>query len=87
MHRITDAIRDDHREIQSQYDLIFNAEDADEQTRFQNQFTWELARHIVGEELVLYPALEAQLPDADTSDDRHRHRTVSSLRLCFMGSN
>ena len=86
MHRITDAIRDDHREIQSYYDLIFNAEDADEQTRFQNQFTWELARHVVGEELVLYPALEAQLPNADTSDDRQRHRTVSSPQLGFMGS-
>ncbi|KAJ6114014.1 hypothetical protein N7523_007331 [Penicillium sp. IBT 18751x] len=74
--RLTDTIRDDHREIQSYYDLTYNAEDADEQTRFQNQFTWELARHVVGEELVLYPALEAQLPNADISDDRQRHRAI-----------
>lgn len=84
MHRITDAICNDHREIQSYYDLIINAEDDDEQTRFQNQFTWELARHVVGEALVLYPALEAQLPDANTREDRQQQRIVSVSRLFLM---
>lgn len=77
MHRISDAIRTDHRNLEAYYDRIADAQDSDEQTRYQNQFTWELARHVVGEELVLYPALEAQLPDGDTGEDRQQQHTVS----------
>lgn len=75
--RITDAIRTDHRDLEWYYDRIVEAEDDDERTRYQNQFTWALARHVVGEELVLYPALEAQLPEGDTSQDRRQNHTVS----------
>lgn len=81
MHRITDAICTDHRNLESYYDRIADAQDSDEQTRYQNQFTWELARHVVGEELVLYPALEAQLPDGDTGEDRQQQHTVSCIQL------
>lgn len=82
--RITDAICTDHRDLGSYYNSIVDAEDGDEQTRYQNQFTWELARHVVGEELVLYPALEAQLPDGDTSN-RRQHRTVSRHSTLLLG--
>lgn len=83
--RITDAICSDHRDLESYYNRIVDAEDGDEQTRYQNQFTWELARHVVGEELVLYPALEAQLPDGDTSEDRRLNRTVSWYSTLLLG--
>ncbi|KAJ5179950.1 hypothetical protein N7492_003160 [Penicillium capsulatum] len=61
--RITDAIRADHQQLQSYYDQILHAPDEDEQTRYQNQLVWELARHIVGEDLVVYPALEQTTRD------------------------
>jgi hypothetical protein len=40
---------------------IINASDYDAKTRWQNQFAWELARHSIGEELVVYPAMEKNL--------------------------
>lgn len=60
---ISDTIKQDHRDIESYYKVIISTEDADEQTRFQNIFTWELARYCAGEELVLYPAIEKYVRD------------------------
>jgi hemerythrin superfamily protein len=58
MRTITDAITEDHRELEEYYQKIVDSNDTDTQTRYQNQFTWELARHSVAEELVVYPAME-----------------------------
>ncbi|KAJ5244716.1 hypothetical protein N7489_004812 [Penicillium chrysogenum] len=46
--------------------------------KWQNQFTWELARHSIGEELVVYPQFEKKLPDgrAMADKDRREHRSV-----------
>ncbi|RJE25441.1 hypothetical protein PHISCL_02197 [Aspergillus sclerotialis] len=75
---ISDTIKQDHREIESYYKVIISTRDADEQTRFQNMFTWELARHSVGEELVLYPAIEKYVRDGieATNKDRQEHQVV-----------
>ena len=77
--RISDAIRHDHRELKSFYDRIVKSTNPDEQTRFQNQFTWELARHSVGEELVVYPAFEKYLRGGEemAERDRQEHQGVS----------
>jgi hypothetical protein len=48
---ISEAITADHRELD-------NPDDIDHQTRYSDQFTWELARHSVTEELLVYPAME-----------------------------
>jgi hypothetical protein len=79
MSRISDAIKKDHRELEQYYKNIINAKDSDEATRWQNQFTWELARHSIGEELVVYPVFEKllgqegkQMADKDRAD----HQTV-----------
>lgn len=56
MSAISDAIKKDHREIEEYYQNILNASDNDTATRWQNQFVWELARHSIAEELVVYPA-------------------------------
>jgi hypothetical protein len=71
--RITDTVKQDHQKI-------INAKDRDEQTRYQNLFTWELARHSIGEELVVYPAFEKHLPDGISmaDKDRREHQTVLS---------
>ena len=79
MTTITKAITEDHRELEEYYNTIINATDADTQTRYQNQFTWELARHSVGEELVVYPAMEKYMGadgKAKADHDRQEHHKV-----------
>ena len=75
---ISDVIKKDHREIESHYDKLLKSPDMDEQTRFQNLFTWELARHSIGEELIVYPAFEKHLSGgADMANkDRQEHFEV-----------
>ncbi|KAK5124759.1 hypothetical protein LTR85_001472 [Meristemomyces frigidus] len=78
---ISDAIKNDHRSLEEARDKIYDANkagDADTQRRWQNQFTWELARHSIGEELVVYPAFEKHLPDGKemAESDRGEHRKV-----------
>lgn len=82
MQRISDAIKQDHREIESYYKVITSSPDHDEQTRYQNMFTWELARHAIGEELVLYPTMEKYLRDGvDAAEkDRQAHQKVRNDR-------
>jgi len=80
MTTITDAIVKDHRELEQYYNEIVNSNDHDHQARFGNQFTWELARHSVGEELVVYPAFEKYLGDKGhemAEEDRKEHHSVS----------
>ena len=55
MAQVSDAIMKDHRELETYYDKIINATHLDTKARCQNQFVRELARHSVGEELVVYP--------------------------------
>lgn len=78
MSTISDAIIKDHRELESYYNEVINSNDHDHQQRYGNQFTWELARHSVGEELVVYPAFEKYLGskghDMAESDRKDHHK-------------
>lgn len=78
MIRVSEAIKRDHRELEDYYNNILDAASDDDKTRWQNQFTWELARHSVGEELIVYPAMEKYLPDGrELADkDRKEHQKV-----------
>ena len=80
MTGIIDTIKADHREIESYYNQILQASNADEQTRYQNQFTWELARHSIAEELVVYPAMERYITGGDkmADKDRQEHQKVNT---------
>ncbi|KAH7189847.1 hypothetical protein DER44DRAFT_816218 [Fusarium oxysporum] len=49
---ISDAIIQDHRDLEKYYNEVINSTDYDHQQRFGNQFVWELARHSIGEELI-----------------------------------
>lgn len=86
MVRISEAITKDHQDLESLYKAIVTSEDVDEQKRFQDQFTWELARHAVAEELVVHPAIEKVLPDGkETTDrDRREHSTVRTLSVAIV---
>ncbi|WEW57326.1 hypothetical protein PRK78_002791 [Emydomyces testavorans] len=85
MTLISDVIKSDHREIEACYDKIVNSTDADAQTRWQNQFTWELARHSIGEELVVYPAFEKHISNGKelADKDRQEHQVVKELLKQF----
>lgn len=78
-------IIEDHKELKSYYDKIMNSSDHDEQTRYQNLFVWELARHSIGEEIVVYPAMEKHIPDgkALAEKDRQEHRAVKEQLYAF----
>ncbi|OCL03536.1 HHE domain protein [Glonium stellatum] len=79
MAQVSEAIKKDHRELETYYDKIIDATDDDTRTRYQNQFTWELARHSIGEELVVYPAFEKYIPQGKqiAEKDRAEHQTVT----------
>jgi hypothetical protein len=88
MSRISDAITKDHRELEQYYNKITQAKDDDEATRWQNQFTWELARHSIGEELVVYPAFERKLGDKGkkmAQKDRDEHQAVGTYSIIPWG--
>jgi len=79
MSSISDAIKKDHEEIKEYANNIRSATDDDSQARWQNQFTWELARHSIGEELVVYPAFAKHLGasgQAMADKDRAEHQSV-----------
>ena len=83
---ISDAIAKDHRELKDYYNGIVNNTNRDHQTRYQNQFTWELARHSIGEELVVYPAFEKYLGDNGVNmaeHDRNEHHEVCHVHHQF----
>ncbi|KAL3469300.1 hemerythrin HHE cation binding domain-containing protein [Aspergillus californicus] len=85
MSRIIDAIKTDHREIEDYYNKILSASTDKEKVQWQNQFTWELARHSIAEELVVYPVFEKSLPNgrAMADKDRQEHNTVKEKLKSF----
>lgn len=80
MGKLTDAIKEDHEELEEFYNNTLKAKTTEEKDRWRNQLTWELARHAVGEELVLYPAMEKYLPNGKelADHDRQEHVKASS---------
>jgi hemerythrin superfamily protein len=79
MSTISDVITKDHRELEEYYNQIINSTDHDHQERFGNQFTWELARHSVAEELLVYPAFEKHMGPKGhqmAESDRKEHHRV-----------
>jgi len=85
MATVSEKITHDHRELEEYYNNILNASDNDTKTRWQNQFTWELARHSLAEELVVYPAMEKHVPNGKemAEKDRGEHRTVKEALKKF----
>lgn len=85
--RILPTIQHEHRELENLAQNILDSADPDEQTRYQNLLTWELARHIVSEELVVYPALAKRLDDGQDRADKRRieHQTIKEELNAFQG--
>lgn len=76
--RILDTIKGDHQEIKSVYDSLKQAKDPELITAYQNRLIWEIARHAVGEELVVLPAIEKYVREGrEVADrDRREHQAV-----------
>lgn len=76
------AIKDDHEEMYEYHDQYKRAHelgDVDAQTRWARQLTWEIARHAVGEEIVVYPLMEKHLGEKGrklADHDREEHQEV-----------
>ncbi|KAJ6096290.1 hypothetical protein N7486_007036 [Penicillium sp. IBT 16267x] len=85
--RILPLLKHEHAELQSHSHKILNSNDSDEQTRYQNQFTWELARHIIGEELIVYPAIDKHVRDGNVLTNRNRaeHQEIKEQLKMFQG--
>jgi len=79
--KISQLIAHDHAELKQAYRNIKNASDADTKTRWRNQFTWELARHSIAEELIVYPAMETNVANGKSmaEKDRQEHQVVKEL--------
>ncbi|KAF8664215.1 hypothetical protein AX16_000778 [Volvariella volvacea WC 439] len=84
---ITQAVKEDHEEMYEYYDLYKKAAgDVDTQQRWARQLTWEIARHAVGEEIVVYPLMEAKLGAEGkklTDQDRADHQ-IAKEKLALM---
>jgi hypothetical protein len=76
--RVSDRIKHDHDELKQYYGNIKNAPRDDDKVKWQNQFVWELARHSVAEEIVVYPAMEKHVPGGAkmAEKDRSEHQQV-----------
>ncbi|KAK6530613.1 hypothetical protein TWF281_007453 [Arthrobotrys megalospora] len=86
MPALSDAVIRDHSELNDYYEKITGTDDLDTQTRYQNLFAWELARHSIGEELILYPAFEKHLglKGKQMADkDREEHQKVKNMLYKF----
>ncbi|KAJ7173048.1 hypothetical protein C8R43DRAFT_874269 [Mycena crocata] len=76
---LTEAIKEDHQEMYEYYEYYQKAAgDLDTQTRWARQLTWEIARHAVGEEIIVYPLMEKHLGEqglklADHDREEHQH--------------
>jgi len=82
MASVSDRIIHDHEELKDYYGKIKNAGDEDSKVRWRNQFVWELARHSLGEELVVYPAMEKHLGAQGkklADKDRAEHQEVKNI--------
>ncbi|OJD15809.1 hypothetical protein AJ78_03950 [Emergomyces pasteurianus Ep9510] len=85
MVSISDSVKKDHNELKAFHNQIVSADNDIIKTRFQNQFVWELARHSVAEELLLYPALEKNLADGKerVDKDRRQHQKIKEQLMEF----
>jgi len=89
-----EAVKEDHDEMYEYYDNYVKASgDADAQERWSNQLRWEIARHAVGEEIVVYPLMEEklgsegkQLADNDRADHQYVKEHLYKLESLKAGT-
>ncbi|OTB03944.1 hypothetical protein M426DRAFT_59470 [Hypoxylon sp. CI-4A] len=86
---ISAVIHQDHRQIEKYHDKIVKSNDRDTQRQYQNAFVWELTRHAIAEELLVYPTMETGLNHGkDMADkDRAEHQVTKEQLYKFQNMN
>lgn len=76
MSLLEELILEDHRDMKAMLEKYRTALTKDEAHKWYNQFVWEVCRHAIGEELVLYPLLKERIPNGpalvEESLEEHR---------------
>ncbi|KAJ7230855.1 hypothetical protein B0H12DRAFT_1223511 [Mycena haematopus] len=92
---LINAIKEDHEEMYQYHDYYKkSAGDSDAQVRWANQLRWEIARHAVGEEIIVYPLMEKhlgaegrKLADHDREEHQHVKEMLSTLESMTPGTS
>jgi len=86
---IIEQVREDHAELEKYYMNYRKASTQDESKRWFNQFLWEISRHSVAEELVLYPLMEKQGATGRAFADQARkeHHAVKERLVAIQKAN
>jgi len=83
---LIDEIKLDHRELEQYYSKYKNASNMDEGKKWFNLYMWEICRHSVAEELLVYPLMEninefgRKLADQSREDHRKVKAMLEDLR-------
>ncbi|KAI8949070.1 hypothetical protein F4801DRAFT_603792 [Xylaria longipes] len=84
--KVSEAIREDHKQLKDYYNHVVSSKNPDEQERYGNAFIWELARHSIAEEIVVYPAFERDIQDNGkgiADKDRAQHQDIKEKLYQF----
>ncbi|KAA1477197.1 hypothetical protein DENSPDRAFT_844389 [Dentipellis sp. KUC8613] len=82
MSTLFNSIKEDHEEMYEYHDQYTRAREGgnvDAQARWARQLTWEVARHAVAEEIVVYPLMEKHLGEKGrqlADHDREEHQSA-----------
>lgn len=85
---LSQKIIHDHEELDDYYHKMLSAPDVETKRKYQNQFVWELARHSIAEELVVYPAFEKYITSGGkemADKDREEHLVLKKELYTFQG--
>lgn len=89
---IEDCLLQDHKEIKELYNSYRSAISYEDKQRYFNQIGWEIARHTVAEEIVVYPCVRDRIPDGNLladdalDDDRKTKQSLSNLNSMNINS-
>ncbi|KAG0611111.1 hypothetical protein M758_7G116900 [Ceratodon purpureus] len=89
---IIDKVKQDHKELEeaySNYKKFHKQGDEEEANKWFNQFVWEVSRHSVTEELVLYPliALQGEKGQKLADQSREEHQEAKNMLAEIQGIN
>jgi len=83
---IIESIKKDHREVQEYYYKYKSSPNMEEGKKWFHQFVWEISRHSVGEEVIMYNMMEAvneqgkKLSEESREDHRKLKVALEDLR-------
>jgi hemerythrin superfamily protein len=78
---IEELIVADHKDIMSFYHEFDKTSKEEDALKWLRQFIWELARHSIAEELILYPVYKGKIPQGESywNKSMEEHRKIKVL--------